>query len=107
MVDLLAAEKGWGRWRRRQEVQRGREFLTSFRAAPGPPQVQLWLTTASFVHSLALESRLFAVGAAVEPKGAVLRAPSLVQGVPSGGPPAEHVAEAEQAPVAAGGSSGK
>jgi hypothetical protein len=43
VVELLAAEKGWGRWRRRQELKRGQEFLRSFRAAPGPPQVLLLL----------------------------------------------------------------
>lgn len=66
VVELLAAEKGWGWWRRRKELARALDFLQAFKATPAPPG-----------------------------------------GVPSGGPPPEEVAEAEQAPVAAGGSSGK
>jgi hypothetical protein len=33
VVELMAAEKGWGWWRRRKELQRAEAFLKTFTAS--------------------------------------------------------------------------
>ncbi len=37
VVELLAAEKGWGWWRRRKELARALDFLQTFKATPATP----------------------------------------------------------------------
>lgn len=44
VVELLAAEKGWGRWRKSTEQKQAMEFLDTFYAAAAPPALPTELT---------------------------------------------------------------